>query len=137
MLKLRCRECGQEHKARSDIFPRQLTQMQSVIDKPETTVVTEEGVKKIPAIYTLKPVVMGYVCFKCVGKVNLSQLKMHIRKTDKLDSKFIITKRYIREFFERNKPKVNIIKGAKNVKKSVDQKAGGDGSKHTELLHDQ
>jgi len=142
MFQARCYECGGKHKFRSDKFPKQLTTMISVVDKPEQKIVTLDNGKEtetvVPATYTLKRVVVGYVCAKCVGKVNLAQLKKHIREANKMDAKAVVTKHHIRDFFKTQETKgLTIPKEDKNAKKRIDQKAGRTESQHPELLHNQ
>jgi len=88
-LKISCYECGESHRNRAKNFPKQLVTMRSVEDPNDPT-------KKVT-----KPFTVGHICRKCVGKINLAQLKRTIKKEFKLGRGIVVTKHHVRDYFER------------------------------------
>lgn len=124
--KLKCYECGEEHKARGDKFPKKLVTLVTVPIPKKNLEDTQE--------YRQEPKLVGYVCFKCLRKVNLSQLKKTIRKEFQLKDNEVVTRHHIQKFFKKDEIPFK-MKEEKDEKERVNTKNGRAGTKHLGLLH--
>lgn len=76
-FKLKCNNCAKELNAKAKTFPKKLVQMKKI---------EEDGNKSMKMV----PVIVGYVCVKCVGKMNRDKLlRQHKIKPDKTGKKTI------------------------------------------------